>query len=176
MDSGAWPATVHGITKSWTWLSNFHSLSLGLYCFILKRQQLLFVFLICHCQINCLDIQLFSFFSLIHHLNSLPLCTTLSLYLSFFFFGFAYSTYPLNWGLRFYPCIWVYIKLSHRLLMFIFSCLLLLCFISHSFCCCTSNLLIFNSDISLIYEWINDANNLSIVFFISNIYFSFLMR
>ena len=24
MDRGAWWATVHGITKSWTWLSNFH--------------------------------------------------------------------------------------------------------------------------------------------------------
>ena len=97
----------------------------GSYCFILKRQQLLFVFLICYCQINCLDIQLFSFFSPIRHLNSLLLCTTLSLYLSFFF-GFAYSTYPLNWGLRFCPCIWVYIKLSHRLLMFIFFMLITL--------------------------------------------------
>ena len=24
MDRGAWQATVHGVTKSWTWLSNFH--------------------------------------------------------------------------------------------------------------------------------------------------------
>ena len=33
-----------------------------------------------------------------------------------------------------------------------FLCLLLFCFISHSFCCCTSNLLIFNSDISFLNE------------------------
>ena len=24
LDRGAWQATVHGVTKSWTWLSNFH--------------------------------------------------------------------------------------------------------------------------------------------------------
>ena len=24
MDRGAWQATVHGVTKSWTWLSDFH--------------------------------------------------------------------------------------------------------------------------------------------------------
>ena len=28
MDSGAWQAIVHGVTKSWTQLSEFHSLSL----------------------------------------------------------------------------------------------------------------------------------------------------
>ena len=27
MDRGAWQATVHGITKSWTQLSNIHSLT-----------------------------------------------------------------------------------------------------------------------------------------------------
>ena len=26
MDRGAWQATVHGVTKSWTWLDNYHSL------------------------------------------------------------------------------------------------------------------------------------------------------
>ena len=26
MDRGAWQATVHGVAKSWTWLSNYHSL------------------------------------------------------------------------------------------------------------------------------------------------------
>ena len=24
MDRGAWQATIHGVTKSWTWMSNFH--------------------------------------------------------------------------------------------------------------------------------------------------------
>ena len=24
MDRGAWQATVHGVTKSWTWLGDFH--------------------------------------------------------------------------------------------------------------------------------------------------------
>ena len=28
MDRGAWQATVHGVTKSWTWLSHFHFTSL----------------------------------------------------------------------------------------------------------------------------------------------------
>ena len=28
MDRGAWQATVHGVAKSWTWLSNFHSLTI----------------------------------------------------------------------------------------------------------------------------------------------------
>ena len=27
MDRGAWRATVQGVAKSWTWLSNFHSLT-----------------------------------------------------------------------------------------------------------------------------------------------------
>ena len=28
MDKGTWWATVHGVTKSWTWLSEFHSLTI----------------------------------------------------------------------------------------------------------------------------------------------------
>ena len=32
LDRGAWQATLHGVTKSWTWLSNFTSLH-----FILKQ-------------------------------------------------------------------------------------------------------------------------------------------
>ena len=31
MDIGAWQATVHGITKSWTQLGDYHSLTLYLY-------------------------------------------------------------------------------------------------------------------------------------------------
>ena len=31
MDRGAWQATVRGIAKSWTWMSNFHFTSLHLY-------------------------------------------------------------------------------------------------------------------------------------------------
>ena len=34
MDRGAWQATVHGVTKSWTWLSNFHFTSLPLFLWI----------------------------------------------------------------------------------------------------------------------------------------------
>ena len=26
MDRGAWQGTIHGVTKSWTWLSDYHSL------------------------------------------------------------------------------------------------------------------------------------------------------
>ena len=36
MDRGAWQATFHGVTKSWTWLSDFHFTSLH---FITNRQK-----------------------------------------------------------------------------------------------------------------------------------------
>ena len=43
MDRGAWCATVHGVAKSWTWLSDFTSLYLSL-CLTHKHQILVFVF------------------------------------------------------------------------------------------------------------------------------------
>ena len=46
MDRGAWQAIVHGVAKSWTWLSNYHSLTqahyLGLSWWLRQR--------ICQCR------------------------------------------------------------------------------------------------------------------------------
>ena len=42
MDGGIWSATVHGVGKSWTWLSDFtHSLTHAIFCFfcVLKKRK-----------------------------------------------------------------------------------------------------------------------------------------